>query len=272
MNSTIRLADEVPRVIQEILPELVQEEVVRDDALRSLQLALRSLKVELDVELLEEARDGVRVLALLELHDLDELADRVAHARAGRCAARRGLLGLAREHGGDGEVAEDPGRSGLDGVEVRGGEECLEEEGAARGVVEVDEERPVDEPCAGVQGCKGLCGRRHGGGGGGGGERGGGSACVDGVAEGIELFKGDLPLAGENVRSKFAPVGGGVEICVGGEDAEMVEVICGARVVAVGILELAKVVERSYLLEGELRGIGLGCGRRLGGRRKGRTP
>ena len=157
MDATVRLADEVPSIVQEIVLELAQEEVIPDDTLRELQLPLCGLKVKLDVEFLKELCDRVRVLILFELHDLDDLPYRMPYARAdrgGTCGARR--LRLAREHGGDGDVAQDPGCCGLNGVEVGGGEERLEEEGAACGVVEVDEEGPVHEPGARMERREGL--------------------------------------------------------------------------------------------------------------------
>ena len=53
-----------------------------------------------------------------------------------------------RDHGRNGEVAEDPRRGRLDGVEVCGREELLEERRADRWVVE--EEGLVHEPRASV--------------------------------------------------------------------------------------------------------------------------
>lgn len=47
-------------------------------------------------------------------------------------------------------------------------------------------------------------------------------------------------------------MGGEIEVGVGGEDTEVVEVVCCARVVAVRVLELAERVERGDLLEREL--------------------
>ena len=63
-------------------------------------------------------------------------------------------------------------------------------------MVEVDEERPVDEPCPRVKlgegGVGGWCA--------GGRERGmRRGACVDGLAKGVELFKGDGPFSCQNV-------------------------------------------------------------------------
>ena len=219
---------------------------------------LRSLKVKLDVELLEELGDGVRVLILFELYNLDDLPYRVPHARAHRrtsgCTCR---LRPAREHGGDGDVAQDPGRGGLDGVEVGGGEECLEEESAASGVVEVDEEGPVHEPGTRVERREGLrvrrCCRRGRGRCSGRRERGCACTRVERLAQRVELLERHVPLAREDVRGKLAPVRGRVQIGVGGQHAEVVEVVGSARVVPVRVLELSKVVQCGDLFEGELK-------------------
>ena len=135
MYPAVRFGDEVARVVHEIVTEVPEEEVVCDDRLRLPKLLLRGLKVELDIQLLEELCDGILILVLLHLDDLDDLANRVAYARGER--TRRGL---AREDGGGGEVPEDPWTRRLDGVEVGGLKEGLEEEGASLRVVEVDEE------------------------------------------------------------------------------------------------------------------------------------
>ncbi len=45
------------------------------------------------------------------------------------------------------------------------------------------------------------------------------------------------------------------EIWVGGKDAEVVEVVGGATVVSVGILELAEIVQSVDLLQGYLKSV-----------------
>ena len=47
-------------------------------------------------------------------------------------------------------------------------------------------------------------------------------------------------------------MGGHGEVGVGGENAEVVEVVGGATVVSIAVLELAKVVESIDLLKGDL--------------------
>jgi hypothetical protein len=47
-------------------------------------------------------------------------------------------------------------------------------------------------------------------------EEGRGCSRVDGFSEGVELFQGDIPPAGEDVRGEFTPVRRVVEVVVGG--------------------------------------------------------
>ena len=111
----------------------------------------------------------------------------------------------------------------------------------------------MEEPGTGVELAEGWVGVGRGGGG----ELGhGGCTGVDGFAERVELFECDVPLASENVAGELAPVGGDGKIGVGGEDAEVVEVVGGAAVVSVRVLEFSKVVECGDLLERNLLGVG----------------
>ena len=71
------------------------------------------------------------------------------------------------------------------------------------------------------------------------------SCCprVDRVAEGVEFLKRCLPLTSEDIGRELSPVCRDQEVRIGGEDAEMVEVICCAAVVAVRELEVSEVVQ-----------------------------
>jgi hypothetical protein len=80
MNPTIRLTDQIPRIIQKIVFEIAKEEIVPDDFFRERQLALGGFEIELDVEFFEERGDGVVVLVFLHLDDFDHFLDRVADA------------------------------------------------------------------------------------------------------------------------------------------------------------------------------------------------
>ena len=80
---------------------------------------------------------------------------------------------------------------------------------------------------------------------------------IYGFAKRVELLEGDVPLAGEDVAGELAPVCRDGEIRVGGEDAEVVEIVGSPAIVPVRVLEFAKVVERSNLLERDLRWVGV---------------
>lgn len=105
------------------------------------EFALRFLEVEVDVERLDEVGDGVVVLVAFLLddpHDVLELL--LVLARVARAAA------VGNDSGG--EVAQDPGAGGLDGVDEGGLEEELADYVAGGLVVEEGEQRPVDQPGA----------------------------------------------------------------------------------------------------------------------------
>ena len=136
-----------------------------------------------------------------------------------------------------------------DGVEIGGGEEGFEEESATLGVIEVDKERPVKEPCAGVE----LRERGVGGGGGSSELRHGRCARVNGFPERVALFKRNVPFSSKDIASEFTPVCGDCKFRVGREDTEVVEVVGGAAVVSVRVLEFSKVVECGDLLKRDLQ-------------------
>lgn len=144
MNPTIRLRNQIPRIIQELLPKLAQEKVISDHTLRNTQLPLRRLEIELAIQLLQETRDGVLILVFLGLDDFDDLFECIPDTGGGRVGGRG--RGFAREDGSGGEVAEDPRAGGLDGIEVRWREERLQQERSALRMIEIYEQAPMQEP------------------------------------------------------------------------------------------------------------------------------
>ena len=142
VNAAIGLANEVPGIIHKVLPEVTEEEIILHNPLRDGQALLRSLEIKVDIEIFEELRDRVLVLVLLHLDHPHNVTNGVP--RAGR--RRTGCF--ARYDRCPSEVAQDPRTGSLDRVQVCGGEERFEEERAALWVIEVDEERPVYEPCS----------------------------------------------------------------------------------------------------------------------------
>jgi hypothetical protein len=206
VNPTVRLCNEVPRILEELILEFSQEEVVRHHLFRQCQLPLRRLEIELDIELPEELGHRVLVLVALKLHDLHDLLECVPDL-AGSTTGASGGCGFASEDGSGGDVTQDPGAARLDRVEVSRCEEGLEKQGAALLVVKVDEERPVQEPATGVELKEGtLRGRRCAGTGSCGwcDERSG--TRVNGVPEGVEFFECNRPFSTEDIRSKLSPV------------------------------------------------------------------
>lgn len=78
MDSAVCLANEVTCIVQELIFEVSEEKVLRNNLDRKCKLALCGIKVKFDVEFFQERRDGILVLILLCLDDFDHLADGVA--------------------------------------------------------------------------------------------------------------------------------------------------------------------------------------------------
>src|SRR5882762_7929405 len=146
----ICFTNQIPHIIQKLLPKLAQEEIICHDPLGKCQLSLHRLEIKFDIKLLEEICNGVLVLILLRLNDFDDLAYRVAYA----CTCPTSSGGLAGQNGCCGKVAKNPWARCLDRVEVDGREEGLQEEGAAFQMVEVYKEGPVDMPCTRMELCE----------------------------------------------------------------------------------------------------------------------
>lgn len=90
VNAAVRLANEVARIVHEVLPEVAEEEVILYHPLRDGQTLLCSLEIEVDIEVLEELCDGVLVLVLFHLDDAHNVPDgmpRTGRRRIG-CFAR----------------------------------------------------------------------------------------------------------------------------------------------------------------------------------------
>ncbi len=144
VNLAIRLGNQMPRSLDEGVGSRDEEKVSTEDLLSLDEFLLRLLEVEVDIQGLDEVGDGVVVLVPLLPNNTGQVLQLlVVQARVAAAVA-------VRDDGG-GEVAQDPGAVGLDGVDVGRGEEEVAE-GVARGlVVEEGEERPVDQPGAVLQ-------------------------------------------------------------------------------------------------------------------------
>lgn len=106
-------------------------------------------------------------------------------------------------------------------------------------MVEVDEERPVEPPSALLERDEGPAGA-------------GRPALVDVLAEAVELLERSVPRTLEDVGRELAPHGRQDELRVGRQDAEVVQVVRRAAVVADRVLELAELVEQLDLVVGDL--------------------
>ena len=129
------------RSLHESVRSRDEEEVGAEHFFGLDQFLLRLLEVEVDVQRLDEVRDGVIILVTL-------LADNPRQVLELLLIQARVAAAVAVRDDGGGEVAQDPGAVGLDGVDVGGGEEELAEGVAGGLVVEEGEERPVDQPGA----------------------------------------------------------------------------------------------------------------------------
>ena len=225
------------RGIDKLVGGAEQEEVVFENLLGLAQLLLGLLKVKVDVQCLDEVGDGVAVLVAL----LPDYPDQVLELLL--VLIRVAALVAVCDDGG-GEVAQDPGAVGLDGVDVRGREEHVGEALAGGLVVEEGEQRPVDQPCAVLQLCEGVVEE----------------ARVDGLLELVDLLNGRVPVDGEDLAGELAPRGLALLVVVGGlgqsvllryfsvfdvsyQDAESVQQLGGVWVDSAAVLEAAKLVE-----------------------------
>lgn len=290
MDAAVGLAVEPAGGGAPLVLEGRKEEVNLEDLVALDELLAGFLKVELDEKRAEELGQRVGELVRLLFDRVEDGgAEELFAAEAGGgsdvdAALEVGLLG---QHDGGDEVAQEPRGVGLDGGEeagevgllvsvvsaAEGGDGSLahpsvHQLGAALGVVEVDEERPVEPPGALLETL----------GGGEVGHVGGGELRVDVLAHDLKLVERGVPGSVEGVGHQFAPHGRGFEVWVGGEDSEVVEEVGGGSVLAHAELESAEFVEHIDLFKGELQSQGrercpsflLGQ-KRFGGRSQGLT-
>lgn len=73
VDATECLEDHEPSVLHELVEESDEEEIVEHHRLTLLQLLTRSVKIKIDVEMLQELRDRVAIGVRLLLDHLDEI-------------------------------------------------------------------------------------------------------------------------------------------------------------------------------------------------------
>src|ERR1700722_17905299 len=80
MNPAIRLANQIPSIVQKLVPKLGQEEILPNDLYSKGQLPLCCLKIKLDIKLLQKRGDRVLVLIFFRLYHFHNLSYRIAHS------------------------------------------------------------------------------------------------------------------------------------------------------------------------------------------------
>ena len=128
------LKDHHPRVLDKVIQTRHEEEIIDEHGLAIPELLLGAVKVKVDVEVLDEAGDGILVGVGFFLDHLDQVLHHVPP-------------GALVDDDRSGQISQDPGARGLDGVQV--GllvEEQVDDQVLTLVVVEEDEQTPVDQP------------------------------------------------------------------------------------------------------------------------------
>ena len=105
MNAAERFKDHETGVFDKVVQNGDQEEVVEQHVAALSQLLLGSVKVEVDVQTLDELGDGVSVRVRLLLDDLHQVF-------------QHGAPVLLVDDDGGGQIAENVRAHGLDGIHV----------------------------------------------------------------------------------------------------------------------------------------------------------
>lgn len=178
----VALADEVTSGLDKGVGGRGEEEVAAADLLGGAESFTGSVEVVCDVEGVDELSDGVGVLVGLLADVADDILELLLLSRA---VARAGAAG----DDGSNQVAQGPRARGLDGVDVGGGEEHVQDGVAGSIKVEQREQRPVDKHGAVVELSTGVVEQLG----------------VDSFADVLELVDGGLPVGGENLASELTP-------------------------------------------------------------------
>lgn len=222
VDLAVALGDQVTGSLNEGIGSRNEEEVAPQHILGLTQLLLGLLKVEVNVQRLNEVGDGVGVFVALLAND----ADQVLQLLLVDVAVLVGTVAVGDDGGG--EVAQDPGAAGLDGVDVGGGEEKVGQDIASRVVVEEGEQRPVDQPGAVLELTQRVVEETG----------------LDRVLDLLDLLHSTIPAGGQNFRGELTPCGGSNLVVVGGEDTELVQQLSGIAVATAAVLE-ATIVEKA---------------------------
>lgn len=181
-NLAVALADEVTSSLDKGVGGRGEEEVAAADLLSGAESLTSSVEVVSNVEGVDELGDGVGVLVSFLADVTDDVLELLLLSRA---VARTGAAG---DYGSN-QVAQGPRARGLDGVDVGGREEHVQDGVASSIKVEQREERPVDQHGAVVELSTGVVEQLG----------------IDSFADVLELVNGRLPVGGENLASELTP-------------------------------------------------------------------
>ena len=104
MNPAVHLGDQISGVVDKGVGETRKEEIVPNHILGHCQLLLSLIEIKVDEKILEETRDGIRVLVLLHSNNLDQLLDVIP---VSPCSSDFGCA--SRNNSGGDEVSEEMG-------------------------------------------------------------------------------------------------------------------------------------------------------------------
>mmetsp|Transcript_3668 Transcript_3668/g.5568 ORF Transcript_3668/g.5568 Transcript_3668/m.5568 type:complete len:395 (+) Transcript_3668:347-1531(+) len=219
VNTAISLKDMHAGIFQKLLTERVQEIIVLKQGLTLSQFLLSGFKVKLNEKSIHKLGDGVRVGVALLLDDLQQIL---------HC----GSLSLADDHGG-GKVSEDVGAGGLDDGKVALVEKQFQQGISSIGMVEEDEETPMNQPGA-------LLASHN------------GRSCfvIDQTLKDFEIRKSVFPLSHQNFGGKFPPEGVEGFVLIGGEVAEVTQKVSSGSIRTTAELKTSEFIETFQLILG----------------------
>lgn len=183
VNLAVTLRNQMSGSLNESIGGSSQEEVVSQHFLGLAKLLLGLLEVEIDVESGNELRYWVGIFIRLLLDDSDEILELLLVL----CAVASSSVAVGDD--GSGKVSENPWARSLDGVDVGGGEEEVDENILSGVVVEEWEKSPVNQPGAVLQLSQWVVEK----------------LLVNHVLNLLNLLHGGIPVHEEDLTSKLTP-------------------------------------------------------------------
>lgn len=190
--------------LNKLLRQTSEEEIALKDRLNLHQFLLRQFEVKVHIQSSNKLGDRICILICLLFDD----ANKFAHLFLVRI---RVTFAKVRSYNCGGDVSKNPGRWGLNGVDVCRGEEQFAEGFTAVFGVEEGEERPVDQPRSMKQlyrrireGLMSINLIRE------------GYSVINDFFDFVEFFHCTVPIPRQNFRGKLSPCRSGIHRYVGG--------------------------------------------------------